>query len=271
MPELPEVETTCRGIAPYATGNIVADVIIRNRRLRWPVPRGLRKTLVNQRIEAVARRAKYLLFRFPHGTLILHLGMSGSLRVVTGGEPPENYDHFEIEFQSGAKLRFRDPRRFGCVLWTTHDPLRHELLADLGPEPFSDAFDGTYLYQKSRGRKQAVKTFLMDSRIVAGIGNIYASEALYYGGIRPQRPAGKLTREQCMKLAWAIREVLQKSISAGGTTIRDYATGAGQPGYFALELKVYDRAGQPCERCGQPVKQSRLGQRSTYYCVRCQR
>ena len=270
MPELPEVETTRRGLAPHVIGHVITDVVIRNRRLRWPVPRGLKTKLLGQKLLELERRAKYLLFRFQHGTLILHLGMSGSLRVSAGGQPSGKYDHVEVGFQSGARLRLRDPRRFGCVLWTAGDPLRHALLAGLGPEPFSETFDSEYLYRKSRGRKQAVKTFIMDSRIVAGVGNIYASEALFYSGIRPQRAAGRLTKQQCGKLVWAIREVLQKSINAGGTTIRDYASGEGQPGYFTLELKVYGRAGEPCDHCGQPIKQTRIGQRSAFYCVQCQ-
>ena len=271
MPELPEVETTCRGIAPFVTGNAVTAVIVRQRQLRWPVPHGLSRKLVDHRVIRLERRAKYILFRFDHGSLILHLGMSGSLRIVTGGRPPERHDHIDIEFEPGVKLRFRDPRRFGSLHWTTDDPLQHPLLVKLGPEPLGEDFNADYLYQKSRGRKQAVKTFIMDSRIVVGIGNIYASEALFSSGILPKRQAGRLTKVRFARLVASIREVLRKAIAAGGTTLRDFASGDGQPGYFSLELQVYDRAGEPCERCGSPIKLARLGQRSTYYCTKCQK
>ena len=271
MPELPEVETTRRGLAPYVVGNTIIAVDIRERRLRWPVPRGLSAKLLQQRITRLERRGKYLLFRFAHGTMILHLGMSGSLRIITGDQKPEKHDHLDIEFASGIRLRFRDPRRFGSVLWTGNDPLTHSLLIHLGPEPFSEEFSGDYLYRKSRDRKQAIKTFIMDSRMVVGVGNIYASEALFHSGIRPRRPAGRISRQEYDRLVAAIREVLQAAIAAGGTTLRDFVSGEGSPGYFALELKVYDRKGEPCLNCGHPVKQSRIGQRSTYYCAKCQR
>lgn len=271
MPELPEVETTCRAIAPHVVGQTITGVVIRDRRLRWPVPRGLRGKLLGHKAAAVERRAKYLLLRFAHGTLIMHLGMSGSLRIVTGAQPPAKHDHLDLEFQTGVILRLRDPRRFGSVLWTSTEPMTHSLLAGLGPEPFTSACSGAYLYLKSRGRKQAVKNYIMDSRIIVGVGNIYASEALFRAGIRPQRRAGKVTQQEYARLIEAIRKVLRAAISAGGTTLRDYVSGAGQPGYFAVDLQVYDRAGKPCPQCGHPVKQSRIGQRSAYYCVTCQR
>ena len=271
MPELPEVETTCRGIAPYVVGKTVTGVIVRQRQLRWPVPKGLQRKLTGHKVERLERRAKYILFRFQHGCLILHLGMSGSLRIVTGDRPPEKHDHIDIEFDSGARLRFRDPRRFGSLHWTVANPLQHQLLAHLGPEPLGYDFNADYLYRKSRGRKQAVKTFIMDSRIVVGIGNIYASEALYLSDILPRKAAGRLSKARCEILVQAIKAVLQKAIAAGGTTIRDFASGKGQPGYFSLELKVYDRAGEACERCGSPIKQLRIGQRSTFYCSKCQK
>ena len=271
MPELPEVETTCRGIAPYVVGNIISNVVIRDRRLRWPVPRDLRKKLLNRKVLNLERRAKYLLFHFDHGCLILHLGMSGSLRIITGDQPAQKHDHLDIAFESGSVLRFHDPRRFGSVLWTSADPLTHTLLAHLGPEPFSMACSGAYLHGLSRGRRQAVKTFIMDSHIVVGVGNIYASEALFRSGIRPQRRAGRVSRQEYEKLVQAIREVLQDAIAAGGTTLRDYVSGEGRPGYFAFELNVYDREGEPCPQCGHPIKQLRIGQRSTYYCATCQR
>lgn len=271
MPELPEVETTCRGIAPYVVGKTVTGVAVRQPRLRWRVPAGLKRHLVGHRVVQLERRAKYILFRFEHGCLILHLGMSGSLRVVTDGKPPDKHDHVDLEFDAGVRLRFRDPRRFGSLHWTKSDPMRHKLLAHLGPEPLGKEFNTEYLYQKSRGRKQSVKTFIMDSRIVVGIGNIYASEALFLSGILPKKAAGRLSKARCEKLIAAIRKVLQKAILAGGTTLRDFASGDGQPGYFSLELKVYDRTGQPCKGCGNPIKQSRIGQRSTFFCVKCQR
>ena len=270
MPELPEVETTCRGIAPYVVGKTITAVTVRQRQLRWPVPTGLQRKLTGYKVMRLERRAKYILFRFQHGCLILHLGMSGSLRIVTGDRPPEKHDHIDITFSSGVRLRFRDPRRFGSLHWTLADPLQHPLLAHLGPEPLGGGFNADYLYQKARGRKQAVKTFIMDSRIVVGIGNIYASEALYLSGILPQRAAGRLSKARCEKLVQAVKQVLRKAIAAGGTTLRDFASGEGQPGYFSLELKVYDRAGEPCQHCGKPIKQARIGQRSTYYCVKCQ-
>lgn len=271
MPELPEVETTCRGIAAYVVGKAVTAVTVRQRQLRWPVPRGLQRKLVKHKVLRLQRRAKYILFRFEHGCLILHLGMSGSLRIVTGDQPPEKHDHIDIEFDNGIKLRFRDPRRFGSLLWTIDDPLQHPLLVGLGPEPLNNNFHGDYLYQKARGRRQAIKTFIMDSRIVVGVGNIYASEALFSSGIHPGRAAGRLSRERCDRLAAAIKRVLKQAIAAGGTTLRDFASGDGRPGYFYLKLKVYDRAGAPCVRCGNPISQARIGQRSAFFCSKCQR
>jgi len=271
MPELPEVETTCRGIAPFVVGNTITDVQVRQPQLRWRVPAGLKRKLMRHRVAQLERRAKYILFRFDNGCLILHLGMSGSIRVVTGSKPPEKHDHVDLKFDSGVTLRFRDPRRFGSLHWTKDDPMHHPLLVSLGPEPLADDFNADYLYQKSRGRKQAVKTFIMDSRIVVGIGNIYASETLFLSGILPKKAAGRLTKAQCERLIAAARKVLLKAITAGGTTLRDFTSGEGSPGYFSLELKVYDREGEPCTICGNPVKQSRIGQRSTYYCTKCQR
>lgn len=271
MPELPEVETTCRGIAPYVIGETIIDVIVRNRQLRWPVPHGLNRKLVNHSIKKLERRAKYILFMFEHGCLIMHLGMSGSLRIIKDDTPPQKHDHIDIVFGSGIRLRFRDPRRFGSLHWTKDDPLTHKLLAHLGPEPLNEEFNGDYLYQQSRGRKQAIKTFIMDSRMVVGVGNIYASEALYLSGILPTRQAGKLSKVRCAKLTTAIKDILEKSIKAGGTTLRDFTSGEGQPGYFSQELKVYGKEGESCENCGNPIRQARIGQRSTYYCGKCQR
>lgn len=271
MPELPEVETTRRGIEPHIKDRQVSEVIVRHHQLRWPVPRGLKARLAGHRVQSVSRRAKYLLLGFDHGTLILHLGMSGSLRIVDGALPAEKHDHVDIVFDNGKVLRLTDPRRFGCVLWTKDDPQQYELLADLGPEPLSDAFDGAYLFQRSRGRKGTIKQFIMDGKIVVGVGNIYASESLFLSGINPKRIAGKISRERYDKLAKAIKEVLAAAIAQGGTTLRDFVGGDGKPGYFAQQLNVYGREGEPCRVCGTAIRQLVQGQRSSYYCPNCQR
>lgn len=271
MPELPEVETVRRGIKPHVAGKKITDVIIRDRRLRRPIPRGLEKKLVGRKLCDLARRAKYLVFYFDRGAMILHLGMTGSLRCLTRDVPPGKHDHADFVFGRKIRLRFRDPRRFGCILWTEDDPLQHELLRNLGLEPLGKELTGNYLFAKSRKRTQAIKTLLMDSRIISGVGNIYANEALFAAGIHPGKKAGRLTRAQCTKLAAAIKDVLTRAIAKGGTTLRDYVNGEGEPGYFRLELKVYDRKGQPCPRCGTLIKAQRHGQRSSFYCPACQR
>ena len=271
MPELPEVETTRRGIAPHIEGMTVSDVIVRHQQLRWPVPRGLKTKLVGHKVKSVSRRAKYLLLAFDHGTLVLHLGMSGSLRIIDGSLPAEKHDHLDIVFANGKALRLTDPRRFGAVLWTRGDPQQHELIAHLGPEPLSEAFTGDHLFQRSRGRKSTIKQFIMDGKIVVGVGNIYASESLFLAGINPKRLAGKVSRERYGKLAGAIKQVLAAAIKQGGTTLRDFVGGDGKPGYFAQQLNVYAREGKPCRVCGTPIKQLVLGQRSTCYCPQCQR
>jgi formamidopyrimidine-DNA glycosylase len=270
MPELPEVETIRRGIKPHVVGKKITDVIIRDRRLRRPVPKGLEKKLMGRKLRDLERRAKYLVFHFDRGALILHLGMTGSLRILTGDMPPAKHDHADFVFSGKTRLRFRDPRRFGCILWTEGDPLQHELLRNLGPEPLGKGLTGTYLFAKSRKRVQAIKSFLMDSRIISGIGNIYANEALFSAGIHPGKRAGRLTKSQCATLAAGIKKVLTRAIAKGGTTLRDYVNGKGEPGYFRLELKVYDRKGQPCYRCGSLIKSQRHGQRSSFYCPTCQ-
>ncbi len=270
MPELPEVETTRRGIAPHLQGRRVAQVAVHQRALRWPVPRAIGRPLVGQRLQAVSRRAKYLLLRFERGTLILHLGMSGSLRILPCDSPRGAHDHLELCFEGGRMLRLTDPRRFGAALWTAGDPLAHPLLAGLGPEPLGDDFSGAWLHQRARGRRTAIKTFIMDSRVVVGVGNIYASEALFLAGIHPKRAAGRISPERMARLAEAIRTVLARAIEAGGTTLQDFTRADGQPGYFAQELAVYGREGEPCPACGHPVRRIVLGQRSTYYCPRCQ-
>jgi len=271
VPELPEVETTRRGIAPHVQGQRVADVVVRQKQLRWPVPRGLKQRLTGQVIRAVERRAKYLLLRFDRGSLIVHLGMSGSLRLVAADAPVGKHDHFDLMLAGGHALRLTDPRRFGAVLWSRGDPLEHELLRALGPEPLDDAFDGERLYRLSRGRRAAVKPFIMDGKVVVGVGNIYASEALFRAGIRPDRPAGGIGRARYVRLAAAIKTVLGEAIAQGGTTLRDFVGGDGRPGYFAQHLNVYGREGEPCPACGAAVRQAVLGQRASYWCPRCQR
>ena len=271
MPELPEVETTRRGIEPWLVGRRIRALAVREWRLRWRVPRSLPARLAGARIRSVGRRAKYLLVETDAGTLILHLGMSGSLRILDAVTPPLAHDHVDLVLDSGRCLRFNDPRRFGCLLFTTADPARHKLLAALAVEPLSDAFTGEALWRKARGRRAAIKTFIMDSRVVAGVGNIYASEALFRAGIRPSLAAGRVSRARMGALAAAIREVLTEAIGAGGTTLRDYVDASGMPGYFRQKLFVYERTGKPCRRCRTPIRQLTQGQRSTYWCPRCQR
>jgi len=271
MPELPEVETTRRGIEPHVVGRTVARVLVRNPRLRWRVPAKLVEELPGQTIRSVTRRGKYLLLAGDTGTAILHLGMSGSLRVVTATQPADPYDHVDIVLDSGDCLRLRDPRRFGALLWTRADPLCHKLLRGLGPEPLGADFSGDYLYGKLRGRKRAIRDALLDSRLVAGIGNIYANEALFAAGIRPTRRTGKITRAQYGRLADAIRATLKRALAAGGTTLRDFRNGRGEPGYFQLSLNVYGREDEPCRVCGTPIRAKRLGQRTAFYCPKCQK
>ncbi len=270
MPELPEVETTRQGIAPHLLQRTVARLTVHERRLRWPVPKGLERQLAGCRIEAVERRGKYLLLTVGAGTLLIHLGMSGSLRLVAPGQPRLKHDHVELLLDDGQCLRYCDPRRFGAWLWTTENPLAHALLADLGPEPLGDDFTAPYLFERSRTRKQPVKSFLMDSHIVVGVGNIYANEALFMAGIAPQRPAVALSLAECKVLVRMIRKVLANAIRRGGTTLRDFVGGDGKPGYFAQELLVYGRAGEPCKQCKTPLQELRLAQRSTVFCPRCQ-
>jgi formamidopyrimidine-DNA glycosylase len=271
MPELPEVETTRRGIEPHLLGRRVIGLVIRQRQLRWPVPHTLDRALPGQIIRGVHRRGKYLLLATDVGTAILHLGMSGSLRLVPRAASIGKHDHVDIQLDSGMSLRLTDPRRFGALLWTTEPAERHELLAKLGPEPLSDAFDGAHLFNSACKRKVAVKQFIMDSHIVVGVGNIYASEALFMAGIRPTRPAGRVSHDRYNALASAIKHILDASIKMGGTTLRDFVGGDGKPGYFKQTLRVYDRLGEPCRQCGAPIRSKRIGQRSSFYCVQCQR
>lgn len=270
MPELPEVETTRRGIAPALIGRRVTGVTIRDRRLRWPIASHLEETLQHHTVRAVERRAKYILIRFDHGTLILHLGMSGSLRILEAAVPPAPHDHWDIVLDCGRLLRFHDPRRFGSAHWTSADPHRHPLLEKLAPEPLGDAFDAAYLHRATRKRTVAIKQFIMNSQVVVGVGNIYASEALFRAGIAPRRAARRLTRIEARMLVTAIKEVLAEAIDIGGTTLRDYVNPEGVPGYFRQKLFVYERKGEPCRLCREPVKQFTQGQRSTYWCATCQ-
>jgi formamidopyrimidine-DNA glycosylase len=271
MPELPEVETTRRGIAPTLEDKRVLQMVVRERRLRWPIPADFESRIESHTVRKVERRAKYILLRFDAGTVILHLGMSGSLRVLRSGVVPLPHDHWDMVVEGGALLRFHDPRRFGSLHWTEDDPDAHPLLARLAPEPLSAAFDAGYLHRATRRRAVAIKQLIMNSQLVVGVGNIYASEALFRAGISPRRAAGRLTRAQCAALVAAIRAVLDEAIQIGGTTLRDYVNAAGVPGYFRQQLFVYERGGEPCRVCGAPIKQFVQGQRSTYWCPRCQR
>jgi formamidopyrimidine-DNA glycosylase len=270
VPELPEVETTCRGLAPELLGHRIRRVLVRETRLRWPLPRGFAAALAGRRVVAVGRRAKYLLIATDEGTLIVHLGMSGSLRVVRAGEPARKHDHVDLVLDSGRAVRFNDPRRFGTLLYTRADPARHRLLRQLGPEPLDPGFGGQHLHARSRGRRVATKHFIMDAHQVVGVGNIYASEALYRARIRPGRPAGRLSHADCARLALAIKRVLASAIRAGGTTLRDYVNAEGLPGYFRQKLYVYERAGLPCRRCGTAIRRTVHGARASYYCPGCQ-
>lgn len=270
MPELPEVETTRRGIAPSLDGRRIVQVVVRERRLRWSLPRGFARKLEGRRVVSVARRAKYLLITTDAGTLIAHLGMSGSLRVLDSGAPVMAHDHVDIVLDSGRCLRFNDPRRFGSLHWVEGDPEGHPLIAALGPEPLGPDFDGAALWQRARGRRVAIKQFIMNARIVVGVGNIYASEALFRARIRPGTQAGRVSRVRMEALAASIREVLSEAIAVGGTTLRDYVNPDGMPGYFRQKLFVYERAGEPCRRCRTPIRHAVMGQRSTYYCPVCQ-
>lgn len=271
MPELPEVETTCRAIAPLIIDRTVARVRYRVAKLRRPVPTEATESLVGQSIMGVERRAKYLLLRFRTGSLILHLGMTGHLHVVPADTPPERHDHIDLEFTDGTCLRFNDSRKFGLFLWTEADPYRHPLLVHLGPEPLAGQMSGAFLYVRARGRRAPIKTFIMDQRTVVGVGNIYASEALFRAGIHPAREAGRIGPVRFRRLADSIREVLTEAIAEGGTTMRDFQETGGKPGYFRRKLRVYGRAGKPCLRCGRPIEGIRLGQRSTYFCRNCQK
>ncbi len=271
MPELPEVETTRRGIAPHILGKQVINVTLRESKLRWPIPSRLPAYMKNKTVRAVNRRAKYLLVETDTGTLMIHLGMSGSLRIVRKDQVLRKHDHVDITFADGSILRYHDPRKFGSMHWITGDVVAHPLLCDLGPEPLTGDFSSDYLFGLSRNRKAPVKTFIMDSHIVVGVGNIYANEALFRAGIRPAKAAGKISAEKYALLVAAIKEILAQAIEVGGTTLRDFIGSDGEPGYFRQSLAVYGRGDEPCMSCGSPLKEIRLVQRSTVYCGKCQR
>jgi formamidopyrimidine-DNA glycosylase len=271
LPELPEVETTRRGVEPHVLGRTVVALDVHEPRLRWRIPEDLPGQIAGQRVLGTGRRAKYLLLELTHGTLLWHLGMSGSLRVLPAATPRQLHDHVDLVLDSGYVLRFNDPRRFGSLHYTSGDPGEHPLLARLAPEPLDRAFSGDYLWRATRRRRLAIKQLLMNSRLVVGVGNIYANEALFRAGVRPRRAARSLSRAETRRLARAIRAVLQLAIRAGGTTLRDYVGADGSPGYFRQRLYVYERAGEPCRRCGTPIRALTQGQRSTYYCPTCQR
>lgn len=269
MPELPEVEVSRQGISPLMLNQTILRIEIRDKRLRWPIPETIHR-LEGHKILAIRRRAKYLLIETEAGSAILHLGMSGKLRVIPSNTAPQKHDHVDIHLSNGQMMRLNDPRRFGCLLYS-EAPEEHELLASLGPEPLTQAFDGDYLYEKAKGRKTPIKNFIMDNKVVVGVGNIYANESLFRSGIHPQREAGRISKARLLKLVDEIKEVLAAAIQQGGTTLKDFAQVDGSPGYFAQTLFVYGRGGKPCLKCERELKEIRLGQRTTVYCSHCQK
>lgn len=271
MPELPEVETTRRGIEPYILGKRFSNIIIREHRLRWPVNYDLATELTGLAIQSIARRAKYLLIRTEKGTLIIHLGMSGSLQITPSDKPVDKHDHVDFVFSDDTTLRFNDTRRFGAILWTTEQVEKHPLIKYLGPEPLSNVFTGEQLYRLSRKRKLPVKSFIMDNHVVVGVGNIYANEALFKAGIHPKRQAGRISLSRYKTLALCIKTVLKQAIEQGGTTLRDFVNESGKPGYFQQSLSVYGHTGELCTHCSEIIKQIRIGQRSSYFCPACQK
>lgn len=270
MPELPEVETTRRGIAAHLVGQRITGCVVREPRLRWPVDPRLDGLLRDREVRSVGRRAKYLIVTLDRGSLIVHLGMSGSLRITSGNTAPRKHDHVEIQLGDGRVLRYHDPRRFGSIHHVSGSPHEHPLLRDLGVEPLSEQFDGALLHAAARGRRASVKQFIMDAHVVVGVGNIYASESLHLSGIHPARAAGRIALARYRVLADIIRGVLERSIEQGGTTLRDFVNETGEPGYFAQDLSVYGRDGKPCKRCGSAIRSRVIGQRSTFYCPHCQ-
>ena len=271
MPELPEVETTRRGIAPVLEGQIITALVVREPRLRWPVPKDLPKKMQGQTVNRIKRRAKYLLVETESGSAMIHLGMSGSMRIVSANDVPEKHDHFDIVTGAGDIIRYNDPRRFGSLLWAGADPDKHPLLYELGPEPLEADFTGLHLWESARGRRVNIKQHIMNSKVVAGVGNIYANEALFRAGIHPTRQAGRIALSRMGTLTKEIKSVLAAAIKQGGTTLRDYRGGDGKPGYFKQQLFVYDKAEEPCMHCGGAIRHIVQGQRSTYYCPSCQK
>ena len=275
MPELPEVETSRRGISPHIEGHTISSFEIRNTKLRWPVPVKQLKNLIGEQLLSVERRGKYIKLVCPSGYMLIHLGMSGSLRIITKQQSqqqkPQKHDHIDLLMSNGVILRYNDPRRFGCWLFQKDTSTEHKLLATLGPEPLDDAFNGEYLYQLSRNKTKNIKTFIMDSHIVVGVGNIYAAEALFKAGIHPKKAAGKVSKSRMEQLVAAIKTILSMAIEQGGTTLRDFTNSDGKPGYFKQELMVYGREEEPCFICQKPIKNIKLGQRSTFFCVKCQK
>ncbi|MDO6543145.1 bifunctional DNA-formamidopyrimidine glycosylase/DNA-(apurinic or apyrimidinic site) lyase [Photobacterium sanguinicancri] len=269
MPELPEVEVSRMGISPHVVGKTVSAIIIRNPTLRWPIPEAI-KAIEGQVISQVTRRAKYLLLHTDVGTAIVHLGMSGSLRVLPAGTPAEKHDHVDLVLASGEMLRYNDPRRFGAWLWAELNEL-HQVLTKLGPEPLEAVFDADYLFDKAQGRRTVVKQFIMDNKVVVGVGNIYANEALFSAQISPQRSANKMTKAEVIRLVAEIKSVLAFAIEQGGTTLKDFKNADGKPGYFAQELQVYGKGGQACPRCDHSLSEVKIGQRTTVYCSECQK
>jgi len=269
MPELPEVETTLRGIAPYLKSKIIKSINVREARLRWPVSKEL-SLACNLEVRDLTRRGKYIVVHTKNGSIIIHLGMSGSLRVVEKKPTLRKHDHVIFNLGANNHIVYHDPRRFGCILWTADLPQTHPLLSKLGPEPLDKTFDGNVLFTQSRKKTVAVKNFIMNSHVVVGVGNIYASEALFMSGIRPGRAAGRVSAAAYDELANNIKKVLSAAIKQGGTTLRDFVNSSGEPGYFQQTLNVYGREGEPCKVCAQTIKQKTIGQRSTFYCSRCQ-
>jgi len=270
MPELPEVETTCRGISEFLISKVIYGGIVHEHRLRYKIQKNLIQKLTGQTLLKISRRGKYIIMSFAKGSLIIHLGMSGSLRILGVKHKKRKHDHVEIFFDN-LILRYHDPRRFGALIWTENDPAKHTVLKDLGPEPLESGFDGKYLYRQTRRRKCAVKNLIMNNHIVVGVGNIYANEALHAAGIHPGRVASKISEKRYELLAKEIKVVLSNSIKAGGTTLRDFYSNDGKPGYFKTKLKVYGRTGLLCESCSRTIRHTIIGQRSTYYCTHCQK
>lgn len=271
MPELPEVETTKAGITPVALQQTISKIIIRAPKLRWPIPASIAKNLPGQIVRSIERRAKYLLLNFDTGTLIIHLGMSGRLRIMHTATPPEKHDHVDICFTNGNYLRYTDPRRFGAILWTSAPALEHKLLVDLGPEPLTTAFNGKHLLRQAQNKKIPVKAFIMDAKVVVGVGNIYASEALFAAKIDPRKPAQQVNEQQYAELAKHIKRILKLAIAQGGTTLKDFYTAEGKPGYFKQQLQVYGRDKLPCVICNTTLSAQMIGQRNTFFCTSCQK